>query len=161
MFACFEVEVLETLMKVGLSFALTFIYMVKVGEEVLRQALWRIEDRTDKCSNKLEVIEFRLENLQAEFKDYARHLCQCYHKYRAEGKNPEVLGSWISYLKESWTEGRLSVMRDASEEAWQLFVRVTLAEYKEMLEYEIVQDPSCLEEKTRVLKNLVIKASHV
>ena len=117
MFACFEVEVLETLMKVGLSFALTFIYMVKVGGEVLREALWRIEDRTDKCSNKLEVIEFRLESLQAEYKDYARHLCQAYLKYQASGKNPEVLGSWIPYLKESWTEGRLRVMRDASEEA--------------------------------------------
>jgi hypothetical protein len=161
MFACFEVEMLETLMKVGLSFAFTLLYMVKVGGEVLKEVLWRIEDRTDKCSNKLEVIEFRLENLQAEYKDYARHLCQCFHKYRAEGKNPEVLGSWISYLKESWTEGRLRVMRDASEEAWQLFVRVTLAEYKEVLEYEILQDPSCLEENTRVLKNLVIKASHV
>jgi hypothetical protein len=75
----------------------------------------------------LEVIEFRLENLQAEYKDYARHLCQCYQKYRAEGENPEVLGSWISYLKESWIEGRLRVMRDASEEACPCLLHCGLA----------------------------------
>ena len=46
-------------------------------------------------------------------------------------------------------------------EAWRLFVRATLGEYKEVLEYEILQDPSCQEENTRILKNLVIKASHV
>jgi len=46
-------------------------------------------------------------------------------------------------------------------EAWRLFVRATLGEYKEVMEYEILQDPSCLEVDTRVLKSLVIKASHV
>lgn len=79
--------------------------------------LWRIEDRTDKCGNKLEMVERRLESLMAEYKDFSRHLCQAFAKYRAEGENPEVLGSWVSYLKESWIEGRLRVMRDASEEA--------------------------------------------
>ena len=37
--------------------------------------------------------------------------------------NPEqgdtgVLGLWVSYLKESWIEGRLRLQRDATEEAW-------------------------------------------
>jgi len=105
------------LAKAGVATGIALVYLLKVEANKVLEALWSVEDRSDKCGNKLEVIERRLEALQAEYKDFSRHLTQAYQNYRAEGKNPEVLGSWISYLKESWTEGRLRVMRDASEEA--------------------------------------------
>ena len=105
------------LAKAAVTTGLVLLYLLKVEAQQVLEALWRIEERSDKSSNKLEKIERRLESLQAEYKDFSKHLCQAYQKYQASGGNTEVLGSWISYLKESWTEGRLRVMRDASEEA--------------------------------------------
>ena len=47
-----------------------------------------------------------------------RHLIQLYERYNPEQGDTEVLGLWVSYLKESWIEGRLRLQRDATEEAW-------------------------------------------
>ena len=79
--------------------------------------LERIEDRCDKASNKLQVIETRLEALQGEYKDFSRHLIQAFDNYDASRGSIEVLGNWISYLKESWMEANIRLSKDFSDEA--------------------------------------------
>ena len=49
--------------------------------KVIEELKW-IGDRTDKCSNKLEVMEYRVEGLVYQPKDTRRHLCQCITEFR-------------------------------------------------------------------------------
>ena len=43
----------------------------------MEEGIWSSQDRADKCSNKLEIIERRLEALQNEYKDFSRQIFCC------------------------------------------------------------------------------------
>ena len=111
-----------------------------------------IYDRADKCGNKLEVMEYRMEGLVYQEKDARRHVVQCFTEFRmdkAGSRGIKVLDGWLQDIARNWLQARCwlkdlepknyvhewrSICKGAIQDAW--------------VQYKVMK-----EEASRVLKD--------
>ena len=89
----------------------------------MKAAAWKIEDRCDKCGNKLTIIEERLEGLVYNFKDASRHVSQVMMEWRSNLGGPEVATRWVEQIWKKWVQACRRLQEEASLVAWMQLVQ--------------------------------------
>ena len=98
--------------------------------------------RTDKTSNKCEVLETRFERLVYDRHDAVRHLAQCLQEWKVsiagtiQGQANRVKAEeWVQAEKQMWQVARFRLKEDSSEAAW----KDLLQEAKEVVLHQAKQ----------------------
>ena len=68
-----------------------------------------IYDRADKCGNKLEMLEYRVEGLVQQAPDTQRHLGQAMYEFRMElagEQGVQVFDRWVEDTAQKWLQAR-------------------------------------------------------
>ena len=115
------------------------------------QAMEGIYDRADKCGNKLEMMEFRVEGLVQQFQDTQRHLSQCmceYRKDKAGDQGIEVFDRWVEDVAQKWLQAR-GWLRDIKPDK---FKNTWVKLWKGAMEYSWAHHDAVKADAARVLK---------
>ena len=114
----------------------------------MKAAAWKIEDRCDKRSNKLTIIEERLDGLVYNFKDASRHVSQVLMEWRSD-LGPEVATRWVEQICRKWVQARKLLGVEASLVAWRQLVQDAV----DFVEWEIQKQEKLATKKIEALKN--------